>query len=582
MKKKLIFGAIITSVLLLAMIISCKDEQPVEPTKIKLTDIISEVSINQSYGEYFDGEPPSSNSNTIPVIAGTNEIVQGGSLILRVQPSDSAKKIIISLRKTGLDYLSLSFGEIEPGYFVINLEDFYKQEQTFKSINETIKPKKKNSKINNPLKSSENYHLSNDLETYLLVISFSNTETINNFVIDIASGIDEQISEFASHDVTVNSQASSSNTLQVSLNWVDLVDIDLHVETPNGNDIYYGEPIGQNGGSLDLDSNPACEYDYVNNENITWFSNEPAKGLYIVRADLWSACEKNHSFPFVASVRLKGKTEIFSGNFFPSDETFGDAYSGRIITTFYVDDENYLLSVKGINSSGSSELEIQIPDEKVVNNAQLFLNESLINEMAGSFSNILKIPFNQNDLNYQLVNNFVLKLNTSNSELIELPFFATPQKCNSSTEDNLWFQFTREGYPLIPIAFPTHLSIVYIKHVYSIPSSGYLNQVIKNYSNDNSVNIGINLPPIIEGLNDQCDISGTVTWSPNSLISYITTPPRLPVISPRDISFSSEPTQNWWFIVNQGKINVKFSIQVSSTAGTTPGIPINDNIELNY
>lgn len=336
MKNNLIIIAYGSVMLFLAVLTGCKEEQPVDPsTTIKLTDIISEVSIDQNIGEYVDGEPPESNSNSRPVVAGANEIVHGGALILRVQLPDSAKQVFVSMRNTGSDYLTLSFGEWVPGYFVIAVEDHLKQGKAAgRSIN-TPGYREKNTKCKAPTRLNESCLFRYDMETCLLIITFTNNESISDFALDIASGSGNQVSEFVSHEVTVNSQASSSNMLQVSLNWADLVDMDLHVETPDGHDIYYMEPIGENGGTLDLDSNPACEYDNINNENIRWLSGEPARGIYVVRADLWSACDKDHSFPFVVSARINGRMSTFSGNFTAAEESYGAAFSGRIITRLY-------------------------------------------------------------------------------------------------------------------------------------------------------------------------------------------------------------------------------------------------------
>jgi uncharacterized protein YfaP (DUF2135 family) len=109
--------------------------------------------------------------------------------------------------------------------------------------------------------------------------------------------------------------------------------MDLHVQTPNEEDIYYGSRIGENGGTLDLDSNAGCNIDNINNENITWIESAPACGAHVIRVDLWSACGKTGPFPFVATVKQGDTVKTYDGTFQASDETEGGALSGTIVAT---------------------------------------------------------------------------------------------------------------------------------------------------------------------------------------------------------------------------------------------------------
>jgi hypothetical protein len=337
---------IFTSIILFG----CEIEEPKVPKNVKLTEIISEASIDQNCGEFIEGERPQSNSNTLPIISGTHQIVKGGSLILMVQPIDSAKQLIVSLRRKGPDYLSVNFGEIEPGYFLIDLGNNLEIMQANKSTNKSIKIKYKSSNSNNQV----NNQLISGVGSYPLVISFSDSSKISDFDIDIAFANGSSVSKYASHNTAVNPQAASSQNLQVSLNWGYPVDLDLHVITPDGNDIYYGSPSGQNGGMLDLDSNAGCEIDNTDNENITWSNNKPAYGKYIVKVDLWSACDAGSSIPYVVSVKRNGNFTTFSGYFSPTEADNGDAFSGRYITEFTIDSINVkYLKVTSANSSNS-------------------------------------------------------------------------------------------------------------------------------------------------------------------------------------------------------------------------------------
>ena len=115
-----------------------------------------------------------------------------------------------------------------------------------------------------------------------------------------------------------------------------LVDMDLHVEVPEGQDIYYANRQGPTGGTLDLDSNAACFIDNVNNENITWLGQAPTQGNYTVRVNLWDACEEAGPFPFLVSTIVGGEQTLFQGQFTLLDAYPGGQYDGTVITTFSI------------------------------------------------------------------------------------------------------------------------------------------------------------------------------------------------------------------------------------------------------
>ncbi|MBM4371720.1 MAG: hypothetical protein FJ098_08705, partial [Deltaproteobacteria bacterium] len=85
-------------------------------------------------------------------------------------------------------------------------------------------------------------------------------------------------------------ESVGSGDIQVSISWDDPSDVDLHVVEPTGCEIYYANDICGSGGWLDLDSNPACSIDWVNNENIFWPLGQAPTGTYIVRVDFYSDC----------------------------------------------------------------------------------------------------------------------------------------------------------------------------------------------------------------------------------------------------------------------------------------------------
>ena len=96
----------------------------------------------------------------------------------------------------------------------------------------------------------------------------------------------------------------TSDTLLVSLAWDTESDLDLHLLTPDGTEVWANKinsippPVpGQNGdpdayksgGILDFDSNSGCVIDGRRMENVYW-TVAPPSGHYLVRVDTWSLC----------------------------------------------------------------------------------------------------------------------------------------------------------------------------------------------------------------------------------------------------------------------------------------------------
>jgi hypothetical protein len=125
-------------------------------------------------------------------------------------------------------------------------------------------------------------------------------------------------------------QRVGSGTLQASLSFDQNDDLDLHVVTPAGLDIYYGSR-SFNGGSLDLDSNAGCNIDRVNNENIVWPSTStPAPGKYAIKVDFYRSCTGN-PVNYAVKVINCGKQTSYSGIFQPTQADMGGANSGGLI-----------------------------------------------------------------------------------------------------------------------------------------------------------------------------------------------------------------------------------------------------------
>ena len=103
--------------------------------------------------------------------------------------------------------------------------------------------------------------------------------------------------------------------LDIKLSFSNSKDVDLHLYTPSGEHIYFGNMGGSaedaNGGQvsygLDIDSNAGCELDHKNKENIYLPTEKIEYGTYKVVVDMYSNCEP--SIPTTWSVVAKYKDE---------------------------------------------------------------------------------------------------------------------------------------------------------------------------------------------------------------------------------------------------------------------------------
>jgi hypothetical protein len=132
--------------------------------------------------------------------------------------------------------------------------------------------------------------------------------------------------------------------VQVSLSWDTETDVDLHVLDPSGEEIYWLNRTAASGGELDLDSNPGCYIDNVNNENITWASGRAPRGTYKVLVDYFRACSIAATTHYAVTVNVTGRApQTLNGTFTQGMEDQGDAClhsaddatdCGTLITTF--------------------------------------------------------------------------------------------------------------------------------------------------------------------------------------------------------------------------------------------------------
>lgn len=112
----------------------------------------------------------------------------------------------------------------------------------------------------------------------------------------------------------INYIETQTGDIEVKLAFSNNKDIDLHLYTPSGEHIYYGNRGGtytdeqgkQISYGLDIDSNAGCSIDGINKENI-YIPNELVEnGTYTVVVDMYSNCNPSIATNWSIIVRYKG------------------------------------------------------------------------------------------------------------------------------------------------------------------------------------------------------------------------------------------------------------------------------------
>lgn len=110
--------------------------------------------------------------------------------------------------------------------------------------------------------------------------------------------------------------------LEIKLSFSNSKDVDLHLYTPSGEHIYYGNMGGSaesaDGDSisygLDIDSNAGCSLDHINKENIYLPAEKIEYGTYKVVVDMFSNCEPSVPTRWNVVAKYKGEDiEVSSG-----------------------------------------------------------------------------------------------------------------------------------------------------------------------------------------------------------------------------------------------------------------------------
>jgi len=116
----------------------------------------------------------------------------------------------------------------------------------------------------------------------------------------------ENVSEYEYLQVTT--MEAGTGLLQVNCSWNQENDVDIHLKEPNGEVVFYANTLSENGGQLDVDSNPACDIDNINSENIFYDEDSIIEfGEYEVLVDLWSNCDIEGMTTYTVTIYYEGQ-----------------------------------------------------------------------------------------------------------------------------------------------------------------------------------------------------------------------------------------------------------------------------------
>jgi hypothetical protein len=318
----LLLSLLLAGALVLA---ACSEDDGLAPlvpggtSTITSAEYVAAVQLEGMSGTYVPDQTLTPGTTEAPLVLGTSQYVDGASVVLQVSVEDGVTQLLVGVANT------------VGGYYVVDLPTTAKQGTASASLPGAAATLEKMA-----VSMGEATATAAAAASYLLTVTPTGEDGRTSFALLVAAGDGSAVSRAARHTIRRNSTAQGSDMLQVSLNWVHDVDYDLHLATPEGEDVFWLNRTVSTGGSLDLDSNAGCALDHVRNENITWTTGAPTAGEYVVRVDLWSACDEPGPFPWLVTVTLDGETTLYQGEMTAAQADGGGAFSGQVVTTLTV------------------------------------------------------------------------------------------------------------------------------------------------------------------------------------------------------------------------------------------------------
>ena len=159
-------------------------------------------------------------------------------------------------------------------------------------------------------------------------------------------------------DSILQSLDAGEGDITISLLWDSTDDLDLHVFTPDGSEIYYSNRSAQ-GGSLDIDAN-ASESSMMTNPVENIYFSSPYNGEYWIYVNDYRDRTEGSVTNFIVRITVGGESQLFNGTIDETGTTLeiaGFEYTGG---TDPVLDENTLDDVLNSLEAGEGEITISM------------------------------------------------------------------------------------------------------------------------------------------------------------------------------------------------------------------------------
>jgi hypothetical protein len=115
-----------------------------------------------------------------------------------------------------------------------------------------------------------------------------------------------------------------SGDVQITLEWSDRVDLDLHVYDPYRDHVYFGNRQVASGGELDVDANHPCTEAVASPlENVYWPRGGAPDGEYEVHVRYFHDCIGAGAVSYRVTVRVDDRVlDVFSATISPQEDVF--------------------------------------------------------------------------------------------------------------------------------------------------------------------------------------------------------------------------------------------------------------------